>query len=241
MTRPDEEITGYGGQPRTNPSVSAGASERTSTSPATEDMKNKARGAAEQAKDEGKAQLERYRGTGADELARVAQSVRAAASDLETDRPMLSRYVSSLAENMVRLADDMRDKSVDELVRDVNRLARQNPGVFIAGSVALGFGLVRFARSSGQRAASGDYGDEQGYHDEHERGDMGAHTVGDGSLPSQAELNRHLDSGQPGGSIGSVSNASADGRVGSAVPTRADPRIRSSSTAPTTVHRDSNT
>ena len=67
----------------------------------------------------------------------------------------MSHYVSDIAQSMVDLADNLRGKSVDELVGEVNRLARNNPGLFIAGSVALGFGLTRFARASSYRTHDG--------------------------------------------------------------------------------------
>ena len=169
MTRPDEQITGYGGTPQAGLYEDTGArgdgarqpmppheGERRADRRAEEmreDLSHKARQAGDEIKDSGRAQLDRYRGSGADELERVAQSVKAAASDLEADRPELSRYVSGMAETMVRFADDLRGKSADELFHDVNRIARQNPGLFLAGSVALGFGLVRFARATSHRPA----------------------------------------------------------------------------------------
>lgn len=247
--------------------MSTGSSERADSMHATEDIKDKARQATDEAKHAGKDQLERYRGTGADELARVAQSVKAAASDLERDRPGLSRYVANMANGMERIADDLRGKSVDELFRDVNRLARQNPGLFIAGSVALGFGLMRFAKASSQHTAA-DYERHpvrdrlHGLHDEHERGDMAAQT-GSGYGYS-------IDDGETRSSnAGSVSNAGGtrtDTLAGgvsstttrttttldattssttqnptnkaSGVTTRSDPRIRNAGTTPSNVNRD---
>ncbi|MBU2014430.1 MAG: hypothetical protein KJ595_19815, partial [Gammaproteobacteria bacterium] len=171
MTTPDEEITGYGGQARTDANAQstnapaqptgqtgqAGTTQASSSAsaPSAEELKAKAREAGEQIKTQGKAQLDSYRGTAADELEKVAQSAKAAAAELENqDRTGLSHYVSDMAQSMVDLADNLRGKSVDELVGEVNRLARNNPGLFIAGSVALGFGLTRFARASSHRAES---------------------------------------------------------------------------------------
>lgn len=230
MTTPDQEITGYGGQPSTGSSASAPATSTTAT-PASgtpsmttapgshalpadtrqgtgsgsvdvaQDMRDKARQVGEEAKSQGKAQLDQYRGTAADELERVANSVRAAAAELDGDRLGLSQYVANAAQGMLRLADDLRGKSVDELFRDVNRLARDNPTLFIAGSVALGFGLTRFMRASSQRSATSDYsrtGFGSGLTDS---------MAGDrDELPSQSELNRSLATGEPG-TVGSVSNA----------------------------------
>ncbi|WP_120993346.1 hypothetical protein JQR85_05675 [Stutzerimonas urumqiensis] len=219
MATPDEEITGYGGQPQTGSytghqqtgttsTASSGSGQSSHATPATEDLKLKARQAGDQVKAQGRAQIDRYRGTAADEIEKVAQSARAAATELENqDRPGLSQYVTSAAEYMVEFADDLRQKNVDELFSDVNRMARNNPGLFIAGAVALGFGAMRFARASSHRAHVDDYGTHR--HDGHDH-DEHAHHFGDsGHLPSQHELDRHLDSGVGGRNVGSVSNAGA--------------------------------
>ncbi|AHL74696.1 hypothetical protein CH92_06120 [Stutzerimonas stutzeri] len=214
MTTPDEEITGYGGLPKTGPDTASATSTSTtgqstpstSTGHMTEDAKAKARQAADEVKTQGKSQLEGYRETAADELEKVAQSAKAAAEELEgQDRLGLSNYVSTMAQSMVKLSEDLRGKSVDELFQDVNQLARNNPGLFIAGSVALGFGLTRFARASSKRATQGDYG----HHDGSTSFSSSNSQYGssrDGYRSDQDELNDRLNTGEPG-SIGSVSNA----------------------------------
>lgn len=109
---------------------------------------------AEEAKRQGKEQLESYRQTAADELEKIAEGARAAASELEDqDEPALSNYVLNAAESMYELADKLRGKSIEDLIQQAGRLAHDNPTLFLAGSVALGFGLMRFARASSSRAA----------------------------------------------------------------------------------------
>ncbi|WP_241666746.1 hypothetical protein [Stutzerimonas nosocomialis] len=260
MTTPEDEITGYGGQPKTpssshsstgtapgSPSQGAGGSSQgtqsgqgaqggqaapfsqtrsdvhtgssSTGSQASEPLKEKAHQVADQAKSQGREQFEQFRGTAADQLEKVAQSAKAAASELEhQDSTGLSHYVSDMAQSMVRFADDLRGKSADDLLRDVNTLARNNPALFIAGSIALGFGLTRFAKASGHRshpgsadtrsmrtggATSSSTVSSSGLATDH--GTSGGY--GGGRLPSQAEINRHVDSGASGASVGSVSNA----------------------------------
>ncbi|HCG38797.1 MAG TPA: hypothetical protein DEW09_06905 [Pseudomonas sp.] len=238
MTTPDEEITGYGGQARTDANAQsssapaqptgqtgqAGTTQASSSAsaPSAEELKSKAREAGEQVKNQGKAQLDSYRGTAADELEKVAQSAKAAAAELENqDRTGLSHYVSDMAQSMVDLADNLRGKSVDELVGEVNRLARNNPGLFIAGSVALGFGLTRFARASSHRAESTtrepttDYGHSDASRP-HPTSPLGVPAdVTAETLPSQSELDSRISSGAPGSTVGSVSNAGMAPNTGS--------------------------
>nr|WP_051231800.1 hypothetical protein [Stutzerimonas azotifigens] len=175
-------------------------------------MKNKAHEASqhltEQAKTQGREQFERYRGSAAGEIEKIAQSAKAAATELENqDRPGLSQYVTSAAQYLSEFADDVRAKNADELFHDVTRMARNNPGLFIAGSVALGFGLMRFAKASSERAQSGDYGSHRPHlrRDHHDR--ASTHYGDAGHLPSQRELDEHIGSGAGVGTVGSVSNA----------------------------------
>ncbi len=239
MTTPDEEITGYGGQAGTGTPQKAASSGQSSSSSSgngvapmsgsgvsqgatSEDIKAKAAEAGEQLKNQGKAQLDSYRGTAADELEKVAQSAKAAAAELENqDSTGLSHYVSDIAQSMVDLADNLRGKSVDELVGEVNRLARNNPGLFIAGSVALGFGLTRFARASSNRThttarePTTDYGHSDAARP-HPTSPLGVPAdVTAETLPSQAELDSRISSGASAGTVGSVSNAGMTSTPGS--------------------------
>lgn len=197
MTTPDEEITGYGGQPKTGPNSATDTAKSTGSLQGTNNPSNAGQGstsnqapgsgsnsagnvaddakakaheaadqvkaqaheAVDQVKAQGRTQFEGYRETAADQIERVAQSAKAAAKELEGEDTLgLSGYVSDMAQSMVQFSENLRGKSVDELFQDVNRVARNNPALFITGSIALGFGLTRFARASSKRAAQSDYG-----------------------------------------------------------------------------------
>lgn len=115
--------------------------------------------------------LEGVRGTAAENLDKLAEGARAAASALhDDDVGHLSEYVSDMAIRMDRLSTSLRTRSGDEILHDVGRMARENPALFVTGSVALGFGLARFARSSQAKASpesplpttSEDYGRTEG-------------------------------------------------------------------------------
>ena len=106
----------------------------------------------EQAQAEGKAGVEHLRATAAEKVDTLAGSMQAAASELRRDDVgHLSGYVADLANGMSRFSSGLRNKSGDEMLRDVGRLARENPALFITGSIAIGFGLARFARASDPR------------------------------------------------------------------------------------------
>lgn len=96
--------------------------------------------------------IDRARRNAAGRVDSVADSIDAAASQLdEDDMSRLSGYVHDMASSLGRFADDLRTRSGDDMLRQVNRFARENPAMFIGGSVAIGFGLSRFARASSTR------------------------------------------------------------------------------------------
>ena len=116
--------------------------DRTSTHHPADDLR-------EQATAEAGARAEELRESTAHKAETLADSVEAAARELSHDDiGHMSEYVSELAEQLRSVSGTLREKSGDELLHDVGRLAREKPAVFLAGAVAIGFGLGRFARSS---------------------------------------------------------------------------------------------
>ena len=160
-------------------------------SPGDGDLKAKAQQVGDQAKAEAELRLSQQKQGAADRLERIAGSVRAAASELERgDDAQLSQYVSSFAGSLGQLADGLRSKNVDELVQDLRGMAQRNPGLFVAGSVAIGFGLARFARASAQRS-----------HAQQSQQDSGRWDSGPDAIGASA-----LDGGSSGGYRGSLSS-----------------------------------
>jgi len=114
-------------------------------------LKREAGKLGEQVGEEARSEFERQKRSAAGKAEALADTMRDAAERLEGDDRQLSHLVSGIASSLGELADGMRNKSADELLRDVRRIARDNPTLMIAGSVAIGFGLVRFARASSHR------------------------------------------------------------------------------------------
>ncbi|KTT28086.1 hypothetical protein NS201_21450 [Pseudomonas oryzihabitans] len=115
------------------------------------DLKEVARDTVQDAKQEGAAHYEHYRDTAADQLGAIAQSAQAAADELEDkDTLGLAHYVSDMAQSLTGLAEDLRGKSAEQLLHQAGTLARDNPALFLTGSIAIGFGLSRFLKASSQ-------------------------------------------------------------------------------------------
>jgi hypothetical protein len=141
--------TGY--HPSARASGSPGGTQASgSASVDTEDL-------AREARSEGREQVQQYREEAADKVDTLADSVKAAADRMRGDDVAhLSAHIADMANGLSRMADGLREKSADEILRDVRRIARENPTLFIAGSIAIGFGITRFARASAPGAADRD-------------------------------------------------------------------------------------
>ena len=93
-------------------------------------------------------QLEGVKGQFAESAERVAAAVDKTADELEGDGDdAVSGIGHSLASVMRQLAGGLRDRDVEQFAVELGSLARRNPGVFLAGSVALGFGVARFFKA----------------------------------------------------------------------------------------------
>ncbi len=87
----------------------------------------------------------------ADEADNLSDAIDAAASSLDDhDREGLARYARVLSSNLANAAGHLEGRSVDELANDAKRLARNNPALFMLGSIAVGFGLSRFFKASAE-------------------------------------------------------------------------------------------
>ncbi len=85
----------------------------------------------------------------ADEADALSDAIDAAASNLEDqDREGLARHAREMSSYLSDAAQQLEQRSANELASDAKRLAHKNPAMFMLGSVALGFGLSRFFRAS---------------------------------------------------------------------------------------------
>ncbi|MGQ9367457.1 hypothetical protein [Azospirillum sp. ST 5-10] len=92
----------------------------------------------------------------ADQLGGVAHALHQAAQQLEEENQgPAARYVDTAAERVERMADTLRDSSVDDLVGMVESYARRQPEIFLGAAFAAGFLFSRFVKSSGERRYGG--------------------------------------------------------------------------------------
>lgn len=107
------------------------------------------------ARQQADAQFGQYRDTAADQIDALAQGAKSVVSELENkDTLGMSDYLADMAESMSGLAGNLRGKSAEQLLHEGADLARNNPALFIAGSIALGFGLSRFLKAGSAPAST---------------------------------------------------------------------------------------
>jgi hypothetical protein len=149
------------------------------------------------ARQQADAQFGQYRDTAADQIEALAQGAKSFVSELEDkDTLGMSDYLTDMAESMTGLAGNLRGKSAEQLLHDGAALARNNPALFIAGSIALGFGLSRFLKAGSSAAVT--------THAEHDpaqgssmppTGGFGAHRPYETSVASPTDTNPGLATG----------------------------------------------
>jgi hypothetical protein len=88
---------------------------------------------------------------GVEAMQGFVRAINSAAGELEGQSPKVAQYVRDAANNVETLSNNLRGKSVTELMHAASDLARSQPVVFLAGAVASGFALSRFLKSSATR------------------------------------------------------------------------------------------
>jgi hypothetical protein len=107
------------------------------------------------ARDRGMEQLEGAKGQLAEGAERIAAAVDRTADELDGEGgDTISGFGHSVASLMRQLAGGLRERDVEQFASELGHLARRNPGVFLAGSVALGFGVARFFKARSPRRAA---------------------------------------------------------------------------------------
>src|SRR3954464_9970283 len=106
------------------------------------------------------AQLDTQKTRATDGLSVMANAVRQTTQTLRNDHhESLAQYVDRAADQLERFSNVIRDKDMDQMLRDARNLARRQPALFIGGSFAVGLLAARFVKSSPRDGS--DWQDDQ--------------------------------------------------------------------------------
>ena len=127
-------------------------------------VKNEAAGVAQDVKRQSQEQFEARKQTAADQTEKLAGVVDRVSEELKSqNQESLADYAGQLAGSMKDFAESLRQRNLDELVRDTQQLARNNPTLFLVGSVAVGIALSRFLKASTQRGGANRQNESEFY------------------------------------------------------------------------------
>ena len=119
-------------------------------------------GIIDQVRERAAAQLASQKEKASDSLGSVIQAVRQTTGQLRSDKhDTMAGYIDQAADQIDRWSQRLREKDVNEIVRDVQQLARRQPAAFIGSAFALGLVGARFIKSSAERRErSGAYSED---------------------------------------------------------------------------------
>jgi hypothetical protein len=125
-----------------------GATETPRTENKMADAKAKLAEIAEPLKERAEQVAETQKQAGTSHVRTLACAVHGAARELEQGMPRLASSVHDVAQKIEDTAQTVRNKNIDELVEDLGRYAREQPGLVFGGAVVAGIVLSRFLKSS---------------------------------------------------------------------------------------------
>ncbi len=119
---------------------------------AGERISQEASAGAEKLKQRGSEILEQQKSRVGSEVRTYSEALRRAAEKLEAKSDTnLAEYASSAADQIDRLGQRIEERSVGELVDDVEEIARRRPEVFFGGMFVAGLASARFLKASRRR------------------------------------------------------------------------------------------
>jgi uncharacterized protein YjbJ (UPF0337 family) len=114
------------------------------------DLVDAAKDVASQATDKLKDAVNDRKASGAEYVGSLADTMRRAAREFDTDLPMAGTYIRKAASQVEGVSDQIRNGNLNDLVRNAQSFARRQPTAFLGLAVLAGFGAVRFLKSSSE-------------------------------------------------------------------------------------------
>ena len=111
-------------------------------------VSNLFRSAARNVKNKAREAAEKQKSVGVERIDAIGRAVHGAADELGREIPQAAFYVLSAADTLQNASRKLNERSVDDLLWRLDRFARKQPGIALAGSVVAGLALSRFLKSS---------------------------------------------------------------------------------------------
>ncbi|MBR1251302.1 YtxH domain-containing protein [Bradyrhizobium sp. AUGA SZCCT0169] len=112
------------------------------------DFVDAAKDVASQATDKLKDAVNSQKSSGAEYVGNLAETMRRAAREFDTDLPLAGSYIRKAASQIEGVSDHIRNGNLNDVIRNAQSFARRQPTAFLGLAVLAGFGAVRFLKSS---------------------------------------------------------------------------------------------
>ena len=96
---------------------------------------------------------DRSKQAGADAVASVARTAEALADSVASDSPAIAEYVRGAGQKIDRLATDLREKKIGDLLGSAIEFGRSHPAALLAGAALVGFALSRVIKAGAAKPA----------------------------------------------------------------------------------------
>lgn len=111
-----------------------------------------AQSAKERVQSEAEREFQKGKNRVVTQVSSVAGAFRKTSEQLrQEDQADLAGYTDRIADGVERVSDYLDDKGLRGAVSDLEGFARQRPGLFVGGALAVGLVAARFLRASGTR------------------------------------------------------------------------------------------
>jgi hypothetical protein len=107
-----------------------------------------ARSLMERARDGAFNKLDAQRERAATGLGSMVDALRESGRQLQGQNAAMASYVDGAASQLERFSGGIRERDLQQIVRDVEGFARQRPAIFLGSAFALGLAMARFLKSS---------------------------------------------------------------------------------------------
>ena len=119
------------------------------------DFVDAAKDVASQATDKLKQTVDGQKSASAEYVGSLAETFRRAAREFDSDLPIAGTYIRKAASQVEGVAATIGTGNFKDLVRGAQSFARRQPTAFLGMAVLVGFGAVRFLKSSAESSEGG--------------------------------------------------------------------------------------
>ncbi len=123
---------------------------------ARERVASDAQDLAEEVKDRVEDTIDRQKDAGADYAGRIAEAMRRAAREFETEVPIAATYMRVAADSVDDYSERFRTGQLSDFLDGAKAFARRQPTAFLGLTFLAGFGLVRLLKTSSRQTTSRD-------------------------------------------------------------------------------------